>query len=408
MKSIGHPEQKLAVVHIGGTNGKGSTAAFLEGVAMAAGLSVGKYTSPHLSSYTERMTINRQPISLEILDALVEEVRPVIDRVSVDPKYGPLTEFEVSTILAFLYFAQSKVDLALIEVGMGGRLDATNVVRPVAVGLTHIDLDHQDVLGSQLLDITREKAGIIKMGVPVVSARQYPEALKVLRDTAQTVDAPLVTVGDDILATFAECSAEGTWVWLGCKGESPRKFRLSLLGSHQAENAAVAFGLLQVLKEKGFGDFSDEIIAKGFSATIWPGRFELISEHPKTLFDGGHNPDGFRALSNGLDMIFPGLPKVAVIGILNNRPVEEMVKIIGRHFHRVIATRVDSQNAADPKRLTDAFHAIGVPAETMPDPGDAFQWGKELAINEDCLLVVAGSLYLIGQLRPLAFEQSNM
>lgn len=400
---LGHPEEKLPAVHIGGTNGKGSTAAYLEAAAIAAGLSVGKYTSPHLSSYKERITINRQPISLENLDALVEVAKPAIEQVAADPEYGQLTEFEVSTILAFLYFAQSDVDLAIIEVGLGGRLDATNVLHPLAIGLTHIALDHQEILGPDLPSIAREKAGIIKPGVPVVTARQCPEVLQVFRNTAEQRGAPIVTVGADIRVTVTRCTEAGTWVQLGYKDEAPREFRLNLLGSHQADNAAVAYGLLQLLKEKGFGSITEEAIAHGFASAIWPGRLEIIPGRPKILLDGGHNPDGFCTLSNGLAMLFPNVLKLAVVGILDNRPVEEMAKILAGHFTHVIATRVDSANAAEPERVAKAFAAAGVTTEIVTDPLQAIQRGKELAVRENQLLVVTGSLYLVGQLRPLAF-----
>jgi dihydrofolate synthase/folylpolyglutamate synthase len=400
---LGHPEEKLPAVHIGGTNGKGSTAAYLEAAAIAAGLSVGKYTSPHLSSYKERITINRQPISLETLDALVEVAKPAIEQVAADPEYGQLTEFEVSTILAFLYFAQSDVDLAIIEVGLGGRLDATNVLHPLAIGLTHIALDHQEILGPDLPSIAREKAGIIKPGVPVVTARQCPEVLQVFRNTAEQRGAPIVTVGADIRVTVTRCTEAGTWVQLGYKDEAPREFRLNLLGSHQADNAAVAYGLLQLLKEKGFGGITEEAIAHGFASAIWPGRLEIIPGRPKILLDGGHNPDGFCTLSNGLAMLFPNVLKLAVVGILDNRPVEEMAKILAGHFTHVIATRVDSANAAEPERVAKAFAAAGVTTEIVTDPLQAIQRGKELAVRENQLLVVTGSLYLVGQLRPLAF-----
>jgi len=400
---LGHPEEKLPAVHIGGTNGKGSTAAYLEAAAIAAGLSVGKYTSPHLSSYKERITINRQPISLENLDALVEVAKPAIEQVAADPEYGQLTEFEVSTILAFLYFAQSDVDLAIIEVGLGGRLDATNVLHPLAIGLTHIALDHQEILGPDLPSIAREKAGIIKPGVPVVTARQCPEVLQVFRNTAEQRGAPIVTVGADIRVTVTRCTEAGTWVQLGYKDEAPREFRLNLLGSHQADNAAVAYGLLQLLKEKGFGGITEETIAHGFASAIWPGRLEIIPGRPKILLDGGHNPDGFCTLSNGLAMLFPNVLKLAVVGILDNRPVEEMAKILAGHFTHVIATRVDSANAAEPERVAKAFAAAGVTTEIVTDPLQAIQRGKELAVRENQLLVVTGSLYLVGQLRPLAF-----
>lgn len=314
-----------------------------------------------------------------------------------------MTEFEVSTILAFLYFAQSDVDLAIIEVGLGGRLDATNVLHPLAIGLTHIALDHQEILGPDLPSIAREKAGIIKPGVPVVTARQCPEVLQVFRNTAEQRGAPIVTVGADIRVTVTRCTEAGTWVQLGYKDEAPREFRLNLLGSHQADNAAVAYGLLQLLKEKGFGGITEEAIAHGFASAIWPGRLEIIPGRPKILLDGGHNPDGFCTLSNGLAMLFPNVLKLAVVGILDNRPVEEMAKILAGHFTHVIATRVDSANAAEPERVAKAFAAAGVTTEIVTDPLQAIQRGKELAVRENQLLVVTGSLYLVGQLRPLAF-----
>lgn len=401
LERLDHPERCFPSVHIGGTNGKGSTVAMLESMAISAGLKVARFTSPHLESYTERLTINRRSIPETDFARLVEEVKPILNEIAQNPEFGEPTEFEVGTILAFLYFARSKVDLALIEVGMGGRLDSTNVISPLAVGITHIDLDHQEQLGPDLSSIAREKAGIIKKGIPVVAASGYPEVEKILRDKAESLQAPFYKVGEDIIAQMERHDASGIQVKLGMAGENPVSYHLNLRGAHQASNAGVAFGLIKILQSQGFDIFSQDVIAQGMDSLVWPGRLERFDGPTPVLLDAGHNPDGFRALADALYLIEPEKPIIGLVGIPNNRPVEEMAAILGPRLKYVVATALPSITTATPERVAQAFSAVGVANESCSDQEEAFQKAMKIASHLDGLLLVAGSFYLIGKIRPL-------
>lgn len=408
LAELGHPERDFPSVHIGGTNGKGSTVAFLESVALAAGLKTARYTSPHLSSYTERFVINRRAISEDALAELVTEIKPVLERIAKDPAIGQPTEFEVGTILAFLYFARQKVDLAIIEVGLGGRLDATNVLKPLAVGITHIDLDHQEYLGPDLESIAKEKAGIIKDGVPVVTASGYPETERVLKDEAARHGAPLYQVGQAIKVNTLKSDPSGNTIEIGFLDEAVQQYQLSLPGIHQAQNAAVAFGLVKVLKDLGFWQVSDGLIRAGFASTVWPGRLEKVLDNPVVLIDGGHNPDAFRALRDSISANYSDRPMIGLIGIQNNRPVEAMARIIGPSLNQVIVTKVpDVSIPAPTERLAHAFTAAGIPNQIIESPDDALMAGIATAKEKDAILLVVGSFYLIGHLRPLLLKLND-
>jgi dihydrofolate synthase/folylpolyglutamate synthase len=406
MNALQRPELLFHSVHVGGTNGKGSTIAFLEAIALAAGLKVARYTSPHLSSYTERFTINRLPISQQKLAKLVAEMRPVFKKAANQPEFGCPTEFEVGTALAFRYFAEENVDIALIEVGLGGRLDATNILKPVVVGLTHIDHDHQEYLGEDLASIAWEKAGIIKRGTPVISAESHLEVEKVLRQRARQQKAPLFYVGQEISYRLVNWGFEGTDVELGWENV-PAQYRLNLLGAHQGQNAAVAFGLAMALRERGF-NIADSAIKCGLAQASWPGRLEFIPGRPDVLLDGGHNPDGFSSLSKSIKRLFPERRIVGLIGIMGNRPVEDMAAIIAPSIHDVVVTEVPDTKFHAAKRIKEAFTQLGYKPKLCSSSTEAFKMSIEMARKNNALLLVAGSLYLVGKLRPRIIEECKL
>ncbi|NLW56782.1 MAG: bifunctional folylpolyglutamate synthase/dihydrofolate synthase [Firmicutes bacterium] len=400
---FGNPHQKYPALHIAGTNGKGSTTAIVRTVMEKAGYKVGSFTSPHLSSYCERLSINGRPIQPARLAALVSEVQPVLEEAALDPEISHPTEFEVGTLLAFKYFAEEQVDLAIFEVGMGGRLDATNVITPLACGITHIALDHQEYLGPDLVSIAKEKAGIIKHKCPVVVAPQEPEVFAVFESTANALKAPLYAVGQAINYEVTRVDLTGTYLQLQWEEEEALSLRLNLFGAHQAANAAVAFGLLQVLKAKGLS-WSASALEEGFATVTWPGRLEYLPGPPSILLDGAHNIDGVNMLGQGINCLFPDRPVQALIGSLNNRPVEELaalfVSSLGHNLKQVYATTVPDPKAASAARITQAFQKHGVKTVEIPEPTTALATAQQNLPPEE-LLVVAGSLYLVGALRPL-------
>lgn len=409
LEMFANPQLKYPTIHIAGTNGKGSTTAIFCQVLKEAGYKVGRFTSPHLSSYCERMTINNIPISPERLASLLTEVKPVLTKAASDPTIGHPTEFEVGTILAFKYFAEEKVDLAVFEVGMGGRLDATNVITPLVSAITHIALDHQEFLGPDLVSIAQEKAGIIKSGIPVVVSSQAQEVQEVMKKTAKTVDAPLYLVGSEIDLKLMRVDLTGTYLLLSWKGEPAIPLRLNLLGEYQATNAAVAYGLLHVVKEKGFS-WSRMDLEEGFAKVSWPGRSEYLPGPPRILMDGAHNPDGMHVLAQTLRQLFPGRKIKAVIGILNNRPVEEMASILssvlGNDLKKIYATTVPDPKTASSLRIKEAFQKKGTKSIELEDSLTALHTAKS-ELDEGDLLLVTGSLYLVGYLRPYILESLN-
>ncbi|NLW58919.1 MAG: bifunctional folylpolyglutamate synthase/dihydrofolate synthase [Firmicutes bacterium] len=403
---LGAPHRQYPVIHIAGTNGKGSTTALVGAVLKTAGYRVGAFTSPHLSSYCERLAINGAPIPPARLAALVDAVRPVVEEAALDPRIGHPTEFEFGTLLALKYFAEEQVNLAVIEVGMGGRLDATNVLTPLVAGIAHIALDHQEYLGTDLVSIAREKAGIIKPGIPVVFGPQAPEANAVLEETARSVAAPCYRVGKEIGCRLVRVDLSGTHLELQWQDEPAFPVRVNLYGAHQAANAALAFGLLQIVKAQGF-PWSQHHLMAGFAKVTWPGRMEFFPGPPALMLDGAHNPDGVTNLAHGLCQLFPEHRIRLVVGILDNRPVEKMgtilASILGAKLHRVYVTTVPDAKTAPSARLVRCFQGLGVSTVALDDPLTALKTALA-ELEEDELLVVCGSLYLVGFLRPYILD----
>lgn len=398
---INDPQMRYPVIHIAGTNGKGSTAAMIYAVLMEAGYKVGRFTSPHLSSYTERFSVNGRDISPERLAALITEIRPVLDQVASNPTYGEPTEFEVGTLLAMEYFAKEKVDLAIIEVGMGGRLDATNVVDPLISVITHLAMDHREYLGEDLASIAAEKAAIIKQSRPVISAPQEKEAEEVIRAFAARVKAPYYRVGEEIRFQSVSVDPIGASFFLKWQEEPAFPIHINLLGAHQVSNAATAFGALMVAKESGF-DWSMEDLCKGFANLCWPGRLERLPGEPPILLDGAHNPDAAAVLSKALEQLFSDKKILAVVGILKNKAIKEIAAHLGPRVQKVIATTVPDPKSATPAEIAEAFSSYGKPVVEIPDALTALEYARTGAGDSELpdLLLITGSLYLVGSLRP--------
>ncbi|MCE1254600.1 MAG: bifunctional folylpolyglutamate synthase/dihydrofolate synthase, partial [Anaerolineae bacterium] len=298
---LGNPEKDFRCIHVAGTKGKGSVSAFIANSLQTAGYKTGLYTSPHLSDYCERIQINHQSISHEDFELLINELKPVIARIQ------QLSTFEVTTAMAFLHFSRQKVDAAVVEVGLGGRLDATNVVDPVAAVITSISYDHMAVLGNTLELIAAEKGGIIKTGRPVISSPQKAEVDAVLSRITDERSAPIYRTGEDYLFESVSFSLDGQSfsAWNVKEGENSQKtFSIPLLGKHQVENAVTALAALRVANDNGL-PVTDEDIKKGFASVVWPGRFELLSTDPYVVVDSAHNRDSARRLRETLDDYFP-------------------------------------------------------------------------------------------------------
>lgn len=398
LKRLGNPEQKFRAIHIAGTNGKGSTSAMLGQILQQAGFRTGRYNSPHLVSYRERYTINGSMITKAQLAAKITKLKPVIDQVLADG-FGAPTEFEVGTALAFQFFADEGVDWAIIEVGMGGRFDATNVLQPALSVITHIALDHQEYLGDTLEKIAFEKAGIIKTGVPVVIGLQEPSIRDYFVRCAQSRQAPCLAMDAGQLVNMV-IGEGGTQIEFDSPSFGRFAVQLALCGVHQAENASNAIGAVEMLNQSGQLRINRDILIEGLNKTRWPGRFERIntSSGLKLYLDGSHNPDGARALVRTIKAVFPGQKVDLLVGILNNRPLAEMAGILGEIARQVIVTRVPDPKSASPDELGPCFEAVGLTVVCEPDPANAMQL---LLKSDNPVAVATGSLYLAGLLRGL-------
>jgi dihydrofolate synthase / folylpolyglutamate synthase len=400
LERLGHPERQFRSIHVAGTNGKGSTTAMLDSVLREIPLKTGRYTSPHLSSYRERFTINGAMIAREQLAELVSEIKPVIKSVIRDG-FGDPTEFEVGTAIAFLFFAREQVEIAIVEVGLGGRFDATNVIQPVLSVISHIALDHQAFLGDTLEKIAFEKAGIIKRGVPVVVGLQERAIEKYLSQIGASREAP-VKLSSEITTGPVRLSDTGTECRLGNTYFGEINLRLNLLGKHQLFNSLNVVDAVEILAKSGI-QISRENLRAGLAKTVWPGRMELVSNQTslKLYLDGAHNPDGARALVETIKTIYPGEKVDLLVGILNNRPLSEMAEIFTEIAGRVIVTEVPDPKSARPGELAEIFKGLGIDAIAEPLPEKAL---GILFTSNHSVAVASGSLYLIGLLRSLIFK----
>lgn len=390
LSRLGNPHQAgYRMVHIGGTNGKGSTAAMVAAGLQAAGNRVGLYTSPALERWNERIQIDGTPIADGTVAELVAEVRPAVEAMVREGHEQP-TEFEVSTALAFLYYAREGIDWLVLEVGLGGRYDATNVIEePAATCITNVELDHMEVLGPTHAAIAADKAGILKAGVPCVTATDHPEALQVLRGEAMRVGAPLFTV--EVPEAPEQADLAGQIVELPGLPE----VRVRMLGQHQLANAACATALLQLL------GVPDSAIRQGLAAAVWPGRFEVWEGEPPVVLDTAHNPAGARALALAAREYLAGRPLVLLLGLLADKAVPEVLDPLAPLARQIIATTpLHPTRALPAEKLVAALTALGYTAAAIPDPAAALAAARA-ACPPQGVVLVAGSHYLVGPVRTL-------
>jgi dihydrofolate synthase / folylpolyglutamate synthase len=394
------PQHALRGVLIGGTNGKGSVAAMIAAALAAAGYSTGQSPSPHLHSYRERVTIDGQPIAADDLDALLHEVLEASE--PGEAEHGPATEFELLTAAAYLWSARQAVDVMVMEVGLGGRLDASNTWHADVAAITNVGLDHQEFLGDTIASVAVEKAAIIKPGQRAVTGADG-EALRVIAARALELAVPLTTCPP---LPLLDMDIGGVTLEHGRLG----RLHLPLPGRHQAANAAVALGAIEELAAAGVADVDDEAIRAGLAATRWPGRLEVLRHGRLTiLLDGAHNPDGVRALAATIDELRSSLPPgraVLLAGAMADKEVRQMMEAFAASgvlgAARFIAAGVpESPRALAAADLARAWaEASGVPADAAFDDADAaLDHALQVAANEDGALIIAGSLYLVGHLR---------
>lgn len=398
LECMGNPHKNLRCIHVAGTNGKGSVTSMISSIIEEVGYKVGMYTSPHLQRFTERIKINDKEISEEDTVRLITEITPFIDRVEAEG-YGHPTEFEIITALMFKYFDESKTDFCVIEVGLGGRLDATNVMDPLVSVITTISYDHMNVLGNTLESIAHEKAGIIKEGGVVVTYPQDIEALKVIRDTCSEKGAVLLEVEEGGII-IKDYSPLGQTFDLYLGRELYKDIRINLIGEHQLLNAKTAVAAVRALSTRGI-EIDSESICAGLKKARWPGRLEVIHQKPFIVLDGAHNLQGIESLKSALKKYFKYGSLILVMGVLKDKQVEEMCASLIPMAHRVITTLPVSERAMSPQELAKIASRYCSDVIDCTDMEEALKCGLN-GTKEDDLLVFCGSLYMIGHIRTLA------
>ncbi|MEK6699845.1 MAG: folylpolyglutamate synthase/dihydrofolate synthase family protein [Nitrospirota bacterium] len=399
MELMGGPHTRFRSAHIAGTNGKGSTAAFLAGMLRAAGRRVGLYTSPHLVSFTERIRINGAQISEGRVVELAERIRKGCRLLGSGEGPGPFspTFFEVTTALAFTYFAEEGVDLAVVETGMGGRLDSTNVVTPLVSVITNIDLDHTEFLGNSLEEIAREKAGIIKRGIPVVTGASRPEAVGVIEGTAAGLSAPLYCLGRDFRAEHIAPGQPQSFDYQGIK-QPYDALTVRMLGRHQIDNACLALAAAECMNEAGLV-LPEAAMRRGLEQTAWEGRLERVSRKPDIYLDGAHNPASARALARTIgDMKREYRKVILVIGILADKDFRGILSELAPIADRVVVTKPQYSRAMDLPALAMEIRRLHDSVDTGDTVAKAVAQARDMASPDD-LILIAGSLYVVGDAR---------
>jgi dihydrofolate synthase/folylpolyglutamate synthase len=446
LAQLGNPERRLRILHVAGSKGKGSTCAMLEAILRQAGYRTGLFTSPHLCRIEERVQVDGQPITREELVTLLGRIRAAVEPAAPSrngfssPRCSP-TFFEVATAVGFLHFVQRRVDVAVIEVGLGGRLDSTNVCQPEVALITSISFDHTRQLGNRLSNIAREKAGIVKPGRPVISGATVPEARAVIEEVCRQRGSPLHQLGKDFqfgyeygwhALRYSE-GPGGDSTHFGPQGVPPNQLpqagapnpvpqsvpprvqvvtrqrvwpwlRLGLLGQHQAANAAIAVACVEQLREQGW-QIADSAVAYGLANVSWPARLEVIGQQPLVVLDCAHNVASAEALADTLHRSFSRPRRLLVFASSNDKDVAGMFRVLAPHFaHSFLTQYGNNPRSVPPPALAELWRqATSRPCAICPSAREAWQAARELAGCDD-LICITGSVFLAGELRPMLTE----
>ena len=400
----GNPHLKLKVIHIGGTNGKGSTIAFLKKMLEKMGLRVGVFSSPYLIHYTDQITINGESIPEARLESLMADYRSLLEGEHAQALQGT-TEFEIITAIAYDYFAFEQVDVAIMEVGMGGLLDSTNVCQPILTGITTIGLDHVALLGDSLEAIAEQKAGIIKPGVPLVTGNIVPEALAVIDQIAKAKQAPRLAHGDDYQLNHCESTVTGE-IFDYTSTLRQGRFQTGLLGLHQIENAGMALTLLDAYCQETGRELPDNaLVAQALEETSWPGRLEVVSREPLMILDGAHNPHAVKALLATLKERFTDYQKEILFTCIKTKALEDMLDLLETlPGTKITLTHFEDSRATDEKVLKEMADSRNLNYQDWQEFLD-----QKLSENEEkkTVRIITGSLYFLAQVRAYLMERKN-
>lgn len=391
---FGNPQNDYPSVHVTGTKGKGSVCSILSHILKENGFKVGLYTSPHLKDVRERMKINNKDIDKKELALLVEELKKKVEKIG--PPFKP-SFFETYTVLAFNYFKREKIDIGIFEVGMGGRLDATNVLRPLACAVTSISYDHTKELGEELSSIAREKAGIIKKGAISVSAPQEKTVLDILKDKCKGLGSRLIVVGRDIKFKSVSYSDKKEVFDIKSPSRIYKNLEMRLLGEHQLINCAVALGLVEALNSKGF-EISESSVHKGVLKTEWPGRCEIVEKRPTVILDSAHNRASALALKKTIRRNFNYTKLILILSISFNKDIKGICDELVPLARKIIITKAEKRRSAEPEYIKKFIK--DKPVILSPDIRRAYDISKKIAAVDDIILAT-GSVYLAGEFKKI-------
>jgi dihydrofolate synthase / folylpolyglutamate synthase len=401
MEKLGHPESKMKTVHIGGTNGKGSTVTFLRSILEAAGYSVGTFTSPYIEQFNERISVNGKPISDEEILHLTNVIAPLANELEKTELGGP-TEFEVITAMSFYYFANvNQVDIVLYEVGLGGRFDSTNIIQPIASVITNIGLDHTSILGHSYEEIAFEKAGIIKEGTSTFTAVKNENAIKVIEEQAEKKHAPLYRLNQEFSISAHSPQETGEVFTVRSSERTYEQVEINMIGQHQTENAALAIMAAQNINHHEEFSISEKAIRTGLKKAYWPGRFEILSNNPLVIIDGAHNDEGISALVHELSNRYANNTIHIVFAALKDKKLDQMIAQLDSVADEISFVSFDFPRAAEAIDLYSLSHS--------KNKNIGENWNSHLAkciqnLQTDTVLVVTGSLYFISEAKPYLSE----
>jgi dihydrofolate synthase / folylpolyglutamate synthase len=397
MDKLNHPESKIRTIHIGGTNGKGSTVTFLRSMLQAGGYNVGTFTSPYIEQFNERISVNGKPIPDEEILNLTNVIRPLADELEETELGGP-TEFEVITAMSFYYFANnSSVDIVLYEVGLGGRFDSTNIIKPLASIITNIGLDHTNILGNTYEEIAFEKAGIIKEHTPIFTAVKHPGALNVIEEQAEKMQAPIYKLNQDFSISSHESLSHGELFTLQNQSAKLEQLEITMIGQHQTENASLAVLAAQYLTEQGAINLTEQDIRKGLKQAYWPGRFEILSENPLVIIDGAHNDEGITALVEELTNRYRDRNIHVVFAALKDKKLDKMIANLDKISSQISFVSFDFPRAAKAEDLLKISHS---PNKVAVDNWQSYIPEEIQSLLPTDILVITGSLYFISEAKP--------
>jgi dihydrofolate synthase / folylpolyglutamate synthase len=401
LEELGNPQERIKSVHIGGTNGKGSTVTYLRNILQEAGYSVGTFTSPYFERFNERVSVNGQPIPDNDLISLVTLIKPIAEGMK-DTEWGEPSEFEVITAMSMVYFAETaKPDLVLFEVGLGGRLDSTNVITPLVSVITSIGMDHMQFLGDTIEQISYEKAGIIKQGVPVVSGVSQPEARKVIEEAAKENESHIYQSGKDFHTQRHSVLNNGERFHYESSHQSA-VYEISMMGAHQVQNAAIAVKTAELLRSQNEITYTDAHLKAGLKRAYWPGRMEMVSEKPAVILDGAHNPEGIIALVNTIGERFPSKKVTILFSALRDKELKHMIGLLEEAASVISFTEFPFPRVAGSDEL---FALSDHPRKEKAVDWQLYLDEKLRKAAEDEVLFITGSLYFLSEVKPVLLQK---